>query len=1057
MTAFMHNRGYTETQFNGNDIRDVHYASRWQNFNENHSSTWTLYFYDNRIWQPEGLGSAIYVHASAAAESFQPVVWCYQNTHTGGERSVYISLTFQNLDSLKNVRFLNNLFSSNCGILSSSGSSLPLNWAGGIGLFDYNYVRNQGSTPVWWGSHNTQGSEFVWDPCAPPSDWLADHAPMSISAGLDICRSFTVGGQTYAALPGMTSSYYPGPAPVLGSTQTTSDNTPAAPDPTPKDYYVSITGSDSSGDGSQAKPWRTIGKAALIVNPGDTVNVLAGIYNEQVTLTRHGTATKRIVIQGQRGPNGEWLTIIDPSVEASSGWIPAPEIGRGVYKNLNLPFEPAAVIAEGKNLECVPNLWLSDPTNENYQASWDRFAYPADHLLSLDRYLGWTGSFPAWDGIEGLWGWANGAAYIRFRNGDDPNWMNIRISDNEGGVGPQVNRAGILLRPAQYNTIRNLHVRGGYVAIAAKSEAGIGPSYSLIESNYLEHGTSQIVFQPDSPVCHSNIISHNIITPNRYGFSDMGAWAASHPETWPRFNAWDFTKDVLGSGENSSMITLISAGNGNALVANVLSNGFDGIRLSGESLCTTSPATGTIIASNVIHNVSMTPIMLDRGYDKTDIFANETWDFKFSMRWQSLNAPHAYGWTAFIHHNRAWNPPGMGSWVYLHAQITTNRFYPTIWAYHNTFSGGLEAVNFSTQWAKVGGLPNVRFLNNLFSSEMPFTYDWAFGKDPAMLGAFDYNFIRGTQSQTNAAWYGPNNILSEDPLWNTPSLALISDAFPVTLQQGVDLSRSFTLGSAAYAALPGMTAGYFAGSAPILGAVQGSCYVPEPPATTFIVSLEASDAERMDTYMSLRETTVPGSSSATEQYLGSEYPERGEARFHPSLLAAGPYTVWCRVKATRPEADSFYVSINGEAEQVIETRFWAPVWQWVRLATAEVSDSQLPADAHLFTSGSNQISFRCREANTLLSRVILTNDPEFVPAEAVASQVIPQIQQTRYGQFLKWSSSPGVTYRVFYSPDFANAPWTLVGEPIEAIGPETEWLAPASQPAAGFYWVLAGM
>lgn len=48
--------------------------------------------------------------------------------------------------------------------------------------------------------------------------------------------------------------------------------------------YVSKTGNDTSGDGSELKPYLTITKALAVANPGDTVTVAAGIYNENVVL-----------------------------------------------------------------------------------------------------------------------------------------------------------------------------------------------------------------------------------------------------------------------------------------------------------------------------------------------------------------------------------------------------------------------------------------------------------------------------------------------------------------------------------------------------------------------------------------------------------------------------------------------------------------------------------------------------------------------------------------------------------------------------------------------------
>ncbi|MEJ5198674.1 MAG: right-handed parallel beta-helix repeat-containing protein, partial [Anaerolineae bacterium] len=54
-------------------------------------------------------------------------------------------------------------------------------------------------------------------------------------------------------------------------------------------YYVATTGSDTD-PGTLAQPWRTIQKAANTVNPGDTVYVRGGTYNEAVRVTRSGAA-----------------------------------------------------------------------------------------------------------------------------------------------------------------------------------------------------------------------------------------------------------------------------------------------------------------------------------------------------------------------------------------------------------------------------------------------------------------------------------------------------------------------------------------------------------------------------------------------------------------------------------------------------------------------------------------------------------------------------------------------------------------------------------------------
>lgn len=73
-------------------------------------------------------------------------------------------------------------------------------------------------------------------------------------------------------------------------------------------YYVSTTGNDGN-PGTQAQPWRTIQKACNTLQPGDTVYIMAGTYNEKVAVNVSGSAaggyitiqnygTDRVVVSG---------------------------------------------------------------------------------------------------------------------------------------------------------------------------------------------------------------------------------------------------------------------------------------------------------------------------------------------------------------------------------------------------------------------------------------------------------------------------------------------------------------------------------------------------------------------------------------------------------------------------------------------------------------------------------------------------------------------------------------------------------------------------------------
>ncbi len=63
-------------------------------------------------------------------------------------------------------------------------------------------------------------------------------------------------------------------------------------------YYVSPNGNDA-GSGSDAAPWRTIGKCATTITAGDTCVVRDGTYSENVTISRSGAEGRPLVFKAE--------------------------------------------------------------------------------------------------------------------------------------------------------------------------------------------------------------------------------------------------------------------------------------------------------------------------------------------------------------------------------------------------------------------------------------------------------------------------------------------------------------------------------------------------------------------------------------------------------------------------------------------------------------------------------------------------------------------------------------------------------------------------------------
>jgi uncharacterized repeat protein (TIGR01451 family) len=83
-------------------------------------------------------------------------------------------------------------------------------------------------------------------------------------------------------------------------------------------YYVALTGNDTTGDGSETNPWRTIQKAANTMTAGDTVYIKAGTYPEQVTPLNSGSVGNYITYAAYPGDvvTIDGATISLPSYES---------------------------------------------------------------------------------------------------------------------------------------------------------------------------------------------------------------------------------------------------------------------------------------------------------------------------------------------------------------------------------------------------------------------------------------------------------------------------------------------------------------------------------------------------------------------------------------------------------------------------------------------------------------------------------------------------------------------------------------------------------------------
>jgi hypothetical protein len=115
----------------------------------------------------------------------------------------------------------------------------------------------------------------------------------------------------------------------------------------------------------------------------------------------------------------------------------------------------------------------------------------------------------------------------------------------------------------------------------------------------------------------------------------------------------------------------------------------------------------------------------------------------------------------------------------------------------------------------------------------------------------------------------------------------------------------------------------------------------------------------------------------------------GTAAWTFSVPAAGDYYVWCRVLGPSNTQDSFFATPQGANEDVYDDaeNLWSPQWQWTVLNGRGGTGIPLTLDPRIVTlsAGTNSLTFRGREANSKVDRILITDDPTFVPTDGNAS------------------------------------------------------------------------
>lgn len=189
--------------------------------------------------------------------------------------------------------------------------------------------------------------------------------------------------------------------------------------------HVSIDGSDETGDGSLANPWRTIQRCADAAQPGDVCAIHAGTYRETVRPARSGAPGKPIRFAAYQD---DVVTI--SGADVVTGWTPTDQkiyaapvdwtLGRGkdqVFANGAALVEarhpnsadsewtyPPLRWGEGQGVRALSPLWLPRmgfASNARHTDDEDRYRFTSERLTQpADFWRG--GMYVGWH----YWGWS---------------------------------------------------------------------------------------------------------------------------------------------------------------------------------------------------------------------------------------------------------------------------------------------------------------------------------------------------------------------------------------------------------------------------------------------------------------------------------------------------------------------------------------------------------------------------------------------------------------------------------------------------------------------------
>ena len=365
------------------------------------------------------------------------------------------------------------------------------------------------------------------------------------------------------------------------------------------ELYVSPEGNNKN-PGTAKAPFATITRAAAAAKPGDTVRIAPGLYREQITFRKSGKKDSPITFAGTRGPNGEFLTIIEPTGTTLEKWLPAPEIAPGVWK-VQLPKRPNLVLMNGAMIAYINRLTMELPQRKelpkelNEILLWDKFGPKCQRLSGLDlmqlpadtlvkhQYFR-TRKELFWPVISHiLSGWKGGWLYVRFADGSTPQGRTFTATYGDG----------LMLNGASHLHFKDLYVRGSRTQFRLTGKS----AHNTIENCLLMHGGVRVQIEK---TVTDTVVKGCILTA---GFIRNDLFQLRSANDMRGGLLYLIFKYIIGTA-SSDDVGVRTFGTGTKILDNIILQGLIGVSTNGP---------GVEVAGNVIREMSSVGVLTVSG------------------------------------------------------------------------------------------------------------------------------------------------------------------------------------------------------------------------------------------------------------------------------------------------------------------------------------------------------------------------------------------------------------------------------------------------------------